>query len=1404
MIFNQMKQGNGELRGKRIPCLMLCIIISIAMTVTMMPRQAWAAVQETGDSANSEQTLEEGTFVSGEVIVTFKEDAIKDKAMSLKSAVNLENIDDDFGTTMDAAGESKEAAKDAASEVKILEESLGGDFVIKDSISFDEDLTICLVSSDKYDTETMIEKLSTNEKVASAEANYYTQPQSVDYSLNDSLNQYAYHVNSPADNNIAGRNVTNRGTDAEKALSIRAGNVTPAFSADPDQDEVVVAVIDSGINYDHEDLQNVLWNNPGDIGLEGEHGFNFDDNRADVFDGHGHGTHVSGIIAAQANNGKGIAGVASGVNVKIMMLATSGSGHNPESEDVSLVGSSFRNTGAMYYVLRAKQRGVNVVAVNNSWGAVGRSFTYDAILNKLGEAGVITFFAATNDRQDNDEIYYCPAGTDSPYAIIVGSADITGQPSGFSNWGKANVDVFGPGSNILSCAIESTYFPQLYSASERADNTEYYGEFTSATEVGALDEELGTNRVVPETAGEGVKPFEAAKFFKQDTDAGEDQGYDPEDEPGEEGEPGDEPEDDPYAGQPEATCELSISTDKSFTNNCDPESSVKPATLKVTIKNARMSERYFLYFPYAKNHATTGIENIRYSLTAFTQHKEDEFNAMVYGGEVVKYEKEGGTYCHVNAADEANSRNNDDGELHQFTCNKEYYGDEMLLSWEDADPENTDVAETGIGVSVNPTTSSDVVTEEEREFNKGVHDITFYIDALGVSEPVTEEGITPDDIFPANSSYRLMSGTSQATPAAVGAYAVMTALYPKKEGQTYEQYASESRARYFSFVRQTDEMQDLCSTGGYIDLSLISEDSTRPSIADAVCDVSKGTLTLHGINLTKDLKLSCKRIAVTNAEEKVLPYGSMKVSFAQDGKTVTISGAKDLFGTYTEFLLRDTDNAVLARGSFFLTKGQKKLKKVLTEEHKETIDADDVYLAPRYIFSDTTGKNLYAYQMNAYDLYGKEAGVLYKYDGAKFVEYQGTKFKDSMYDYMEEQGYDRYQLVRGLEVTPRVVRQPICENNKLYAFVSMRYSPYDDAEEEDIVCKDYLAVLNYTAKSPKWQFIETESFEDIFSGIEGVEPSYLTFCALKGKIYCFGARDFERIYDAADYDSATFAFACDVKTGQWKQEASFPEYSLNRTSAYVNNGKIYLLFGFDSDRVQNNSVYCFDGSTLKKLGDIPFLGKTTTPREPGQGAVAPVKEGLMIFNYSADGAGNVYLYDTTARKCKPLYYTLTDGLTDPPGEESAHSAVETTDGIYYLKLDEDSGSTARIEMYLLPKSTCAYQTRYKDPNPLRIKAKTAIIKYSKLKKKTQTLRAAKVITVIKKGKGKMSYQLVSAKKGTKSFKKYFKISKSTGTVTVKKGLKKGIYKVIVKAKAAGNALYKASNWKAVTIRIKVK
>lgn len=103
----------------------------------------------------------------------------------------------------------------------------------------------------------------------------------------------------------------------------------------------------------------------------------------------------------------------------------------------------------------------------------------------------------------------------------------------------------------------------------------------------------------------------------------------------------------------------------------------------------------------------------------------------------------------------------------------------------------------------------------------------------------------------------------------------------------------------------------------------------------------------------------------------------------------------------------------------------------------------------------------------------------------------------------------------------------------------------------------------------------------------------------------------------------------------------------------------------------------------------------------------------------------------------------------------------------------------------------------KKANTLKIKAKTATVKYSTLRKKTLGLSVSKVIGITKKGQGKLTYAKAAGNKK-------ITINKKTGKVTVKKGLKKGNYRVKVKVKAAGNANYNASAWKIVTFIIKVK
>ena len=151
-------------------------------------------------------------------------------------------------------------------------------------------------------------------------------------------------------------------------------------------------------------------------------------------------------------------------------------------------------------------------------------------------------------------------------------------------------------------------------------------------------------------------------------------------------------------------------------------------------------------------------------------------------------------------------------------------------------------------------------------------------------------------------------------------------------------------------------------------------------------------------------------------------------------------------------------------------------------------------------------------------------------------------------------------------------------------------------------------------------------------------------------------------------------------------------------------------------------------------------------------------------------------------------------VTGPAGEIRYDESE--SDGLYKFSFTMPAGEVT-VTVQTEPITVEVSHKITKAANPLKIKGKTATIKYSKLKKKNRKLAVKKVIKVVKKGKGKLTYKKVSGSKK-------ITINKKTGKVTVKKGLKKGKYKVKVKVKAAGNKNYKASKAKKVTFTIVVK
>ncbi len=219
---------------------------------------------------------------------------------------------------------------------------------------------------------------------------------------------------------------------------------------------VVVVVIDTGIDYNHEDLAANMFQNSDDCnsnGLDDEgngfvddcHGIDKVNDDSDPMDDNDHGTHVAGTIGAVGNNGVGVVGV--NWTVKLMackFLAAGGSGSTADA------------ISCLEYVKLMKDRGVNVVATNNSWG--GGDFSqplFDAIDAHL-QRGVLFIAAAGNDGTDNDSSPSYPCNFYLPNVICVAAttrndALVSLSNSTFgSNFGRRTVHLGAPGKQILS------------------------------------------------------------------------------------------------------------------------------------------------------------------------------------------------------------------------------------------------------------------------------------------------------------------------------------------------------------------------------------------------------------------------------------------------------------------------------------------------------------------------------------------------------------------------------------------------------------------------------------------------------------------------------------------------------------------------------------------------------------------------------------------------------------------------------------------------------------------------------------------------------------------------------------------------------------------------------------------
>jgi subtilisin family serine protease len=212
-------------------------------------------------------------------------------------------------------------------------------------------------------------------------------------------------------------------------------------------DGVIVAVVDTGIDYNHPDIAANVWTNPGEIagnGIDDDGNgfiddtigwdFFFGDN--DPIDRNGHGTHVAGTIAAVGNNGIGVIGVAWHAQV----MAVKGLDDNGNGFDSTLAPA----------IMYAASNGADII--NASWGGEGSSQTIEEAIQFASGLGVVFVAAAGNSSED--AMNFFPAN--SPEAITVASEDPFGNFSSFSNFG-AKIDATAPGEDILSLQAANTF-----------------------------------------------------------------------------------------------------------------------------------------------------------------------------------------------------------------------------------------------------------------------------------------------------------------------------------------------------------------------------------------------------------------------------------------------------------------------------------------------------------------------------------------------------------------------------------------------------------------------------------------------------------------------------------------------------------------------------------------------------------------------------------------------------------------------------------------------------------------------------------------------------------------------------------------------------------------------------------
>ena len=308
------------------------------------------------------------------------------------------------------------------------------------------------------DTKVNVVDLPSDLSVEQAVGQYKKSP-AVEYAEPDYILKPTKTPNDPKYTSLYGLNNTGQ-TGGTSNADI---NAPEAWDATTGSASTIVGVIDTGVDISHPDLRNNIWTNPGESGtdalgrnkatngvdddnngyVDDVHGWDFLHNNNSVYDsgdGDDHGTHVSGTIAAQGNNGIGVTGV--NWRARIMPLKFIGptGGYTSDAE------------AAIHYAI---DNGAKIT--NNSWGGGGYSQSLKDAITAAQNAGVLFVAAAGNNGTNNDASPSYPASFDNANIVSVAATDDKDALASFSNYGSTSVDLGAPGVGILSTLPGNTY-----------------------------------------------------------------------------------------------------------------------------------------------------------------------------------------------------------------------------------------------------------------------------------------------------------------------------------------------------------------------------------------------------------------------------------------------------------------------------------------------------------------------------------------------------------------------------------------------------------------------------------------------------------------------------------------------------------------------------------------------------------------------------------------------------------------------------------------------------------------------------------------------------------------------------------------------------------------------------------